>query len=76
MHAASHAVCFERPGEPGWGTVLSTGVYGCTWFSFGFTVSFGVLPLSMDCTLIFQLPCEDGHQVGLCTTNTHFYYSY
>ena len=40
MRAASHAVCFERPGEPGCGAVLSTGVYGCSWFSFGFAVSF------------------------------------
>ena len=42
MRAASHAVCFEWPGEPGCGGVLSTGVYGCSWFSFGFAVSFAV----------------------------------
>ena len=42
MRAAPHAICFERPGEPGCGGVLSTGVYGCTWFSFGFAVSFAV----------------------------------
>ncbi len=36
----SHAVCFERPGEPGYSSVLSTGVHGCSWFSLGFAVSF------------------------------------
>jgi hypothetical protein len=39
MRAAPHAACFERPGEPGCGGVLSTGVYGCSWFVFGFAVS-------------------------------------
>lgn len=36
MHTASHAVCFERLVEPGCGVVLSTGVNGCSWFSFSF----------------------------------------
>ena len=40
MYTASHAVCFERPVEPGYSSVLSTGVHGCSWFSLGFAVSF------------------------------------
>ncbi len=42
MHAASHAVCLGWPGGPACGAVLSTGVYGRSWFSFGFAVSFAV----------------------------------
>jgi len=42
MLSASQRVCFEWPGEPRCGTILSTGVYGCSWFSFGFAVSFAV----------------------------------
>ncbi len=42
MYTASHAVCFERPGEHRSGVYLSTGIYGCSWFSFGFAVSFAV----------------------------------
>ena len=38
MYTASHAVCFERPGEPGYSSVLSTGVHDCSWFSLGFAV--------------------------------------
>ena len=38
MYIASHAVFFERHIEPGYSAVLSTGVYGCSWFSFGFAV--------------------------------------
>ncbi len=34
-----HRACFERPGEARCGSVLSTGVYGCSWFSFGFAVN-------------------------------------
>ena len=43
--AASHGIYVERPGEPGWGAVLFTRVYGCSWFSFGFAVCvfFGLL---------------------------------
>jgi len=42
MGAAPHRAFFERPGEPGCGAVLSTGVYSCSWFSLGFAVSFAV----------------------------------
>src|SRR2546421_7997431 len=60
MHAASHAVCFERPGEPGCGGVLSTGVYGCTWFSFGFAVSVFFCSASFCCYVIqYILDQED-----------------
>ena len=38
MHVAPHRAFFNRPGEPGCGAVLSTGVYSCSWFSFGFAV--------------------------------------
>src|SRR5947207_11389350 len=40
MHVAPHRAFFNRPGEPGCGAVLSTEVYHCSWFSFGFAVSF------------------------------------
>src|SRR6266568_9347731 len=42
MLSPPHRVCFGRPGEPCGGAGLSTGVYGCSWFSFGFAVSFAV----------------------------------
>src|SRR2546430_1142030 len=42
MLSAPHRVCFDWPAEPRGGTDLSTGVYGCSWFSFGFAVSFAV----------------------------------
>src|SRR6266480_6682350 len=40
MLLALHWVCFERTGEACCGGALSTGVYGCSWFLFGFAVSF------------------------------------
>ncbi len=39
MLSAPHRVCFERPGEACCGAGLSSGVYGCSWFSFGFAVN-------------------------------------
>src|SRR6266571_2122111 len=42
MLSAPHRVCFGRRGEARGGAALSTGVYGCWWFSFGFAVSFAV----------------------------------
>src|SRR5256714_15170709 len=38
MLSPPHRVCFEWPGKPGCGAVLFTGVYGCSWFSFGFAM--------------------------------------
>lgn len=41
MLVASGWVCFERLGEAHYWFALSTGIYDCLWFSFGFAVSFG-----------------------------------
>jgi len=38
MLVASGCVRFERPGEAHYWVDLSTGVYDCLWFSFGFAV--------------------------------------
>ena len=42
MLSVPNGVCFERSGEARGGAGLSTGVYGCSWYSFGFAVSFAV----------------------------------
>jgi hypothetical protein len=36
MPSAPHRACFDWPAEPRCGAALSTGVYSCSWFSFGF----------------------------------------
>src|SRR5437763_11011849 len=42
MLSPPHRTCFDWPAEPLCSATLSTGVYGCSWFSFGFAVSFAV----------------------------------
>jgi hypothetical protein len=46
MLGASGCICFERPGDAHYWFALSTGIYDCLWFSFGFAVSFAVRMLS------------------------------
>src|SRR5438270_12039615 len=38
MLSALHRICFEWPGEALCSAALSTGVSGCSWFSFSFAV--------------------------------------
>ena len=56
MHFMSHRVFLEWPGEPGCGAVLSTGVYCCSWLSFGFAVSFLCLSWPRDLFFVPFLP--------------------
>ena len=63
MPSSPHRVYFERPGKPLCGAGLSTGVYGCSWFSFGFAVSFG---FSLNLTVLANFNEElDREGIGL-----------
>ena len=42
MLGASGCIRCELPGEPHYWFALSTGVYDCLWFPFGFAVTFAV----------------------------------
>ncbi len=52
MPGASGCICFERPGDAYYWFALSTGVYDCLWFSFGFAVNFAVIQTNGQWVLI------------------------